>query len=46
MKVYKEYLTIVVSASNSMMTVKDEAPVPDGIGMVTWYSAHDTLSLV
>ena len=39
-------LTIVVSASNSMMTSKDEAPVPEGMGMVTWYSAQDRLSLM
>ena len=37
---------MVVSASNSMMTRKTEAPVPEGMGMVTWYSAQDTLSLV
>ena len=39
-------LTMVVSASNSMMTRKAEDPVPEGMGMVTWYSAQDRLSLV
>ena len=38
--------TIVVSASNSIMTRKAASPVPEGMGMVTWYSAQDTLSLV
>ena len=39
-------LTIVVFASNSMMTWNAEDPVPEGMGMVTWYSAQDRLSLV
>ena len=29
-----------------MITRNAEDPVPEGMGMVTWYSAQDTLSLV
>ena len=36
---------MVVSASNTMTTV-EEAGAPAGMGMVTWYSPQDTLSLL
>ena len=39
-------LTMVVSASKVSTTVYGADVPDDGMGMVTWYSAQDTLSLV